>query len=415
MKRKLFLIVCLSFLLLSTSRAQWHRVASFTNIRLYDVCFISNYIGFVTGGDCDNPLVLKTVDAGLTWDTIGEQIQGFIVSINFINDTTGFITSSKNLDSWIYKTDDQGETWEIVNQQTLTSCTVSFPTDSIGYSIQSVAAYTFVSKTTDCGATWGVINSFMTNMGSPSVIDYQFTTDDIGYLVYETGEVFKTNDGGMNFEEVFQDQQYLFRSMFFLNSDIGYVVGTKDACANPLTDKCGIVAKTINGGTSWVLIPVSGRCNDVIFINPDTGFIASEDYMIHTFNAGITWQISNGAISYNMYSVDFPGQSVGYAIGNILQNYSGLYKFSLYDHIGSTNPENDKITLFPNPADNYVIISMKDKLPVEKLTILNLTGEIVIQLEPANERIDVSLLTPGIYILGTETSQRISRNKLIIE
>jgi photosystem II stability/assembly factor-like uncharacterized protein len=203
MKRTILVFACLSLFFTNTIKSQWIEVANFENLRIRDVSFINSDTGFITGGTLNDPVVLSTCDGGITWDTIGEQINGYIFSINFINDTTGFITSAKNLDSWIYRTTDQGNTWNIVSDLTLASYTVSFPTDSIGYAIQTSTEYALITKTIDRGTTWEVINTFTTEWGGLGVTDFQFLTEDIGYMAYESGVAYKTIDGGLSFEQVY--------------------------------------------------------------------------------------------------------------------------------------------------------------------------------------------------------------------
>lgn len=409
MKRIILVFACLSLFFINTIKSQWIEVASFENLSIRDVCFINSDKGFITGGTLNDPVVLKTHDGGITWDTIGEQINGYIFSINFINYTTGFITSSKNLDSWIYRTTDQGNTWEIVSDLTLSSYTVSFPTDSIGYAIQTLTEYALITKTIDRGSTWEVISTFKTEWGGLGVTDFQFLTEDTGYMAYESGVVYRTNDGGLSFEQVYLDFQYDLKSMFFLNIDTGYIVGKEKDCPI-LTDTCGVVLKTSNGGVDWVISSVPGRCFDVFFINPDTGFIASGYYILQTNNSGENWQISDGNFWYYMYSVHFPNSLVGYAVGN-----SGIYKLDIYVGLNSVRSENEKISIFPNPANNYLNISSQDKVFLDKITIYNQTGQIVMQIKPTNDVINVSMLRQGIYIIEAESSHWITRNKLIIQ
>ena len=82
--------------------------------------------------------------------------------------------------------------------------------------------------------------------------------------------------------------------------------------------------------------------------------------------------------------------------------------------VESINPENE-ISIFPNPTNRQLTISIKDEATIEEVIIYNQTGQIVLLEKPANNIIDISKLQPGMYIIEVVSGQRKVRGKLVIE
>lgn len=81
------------------------------------------------------------------------------------------------------------------------------------------------------------------------------------------------------------------------------------------------------------------------------------------------------------------------------------------------NDITDGITLVPNPASDFLTIQNKSNINLQKISIFNLTGKLVkdINLAENTKNIDISDLSAGIYvveIIGETTS---STQKLIIK
>ena len=70
--------------------------------------------------------------------------------------------------------------------------------------------------------------------------DLFFLNNNLGYIVGEGGAVKKTIDGGVSFTNVNTGTIKALYSVFFLDANTGWVCGDE-----------GVVFKTINGGTNW--------------------------------------------------------------------------------------------------------------------------------------------------------------------
>jgi len=74
---------------------------------------------------------------------------------------------------------------------------------------------------------------------------------------------------------------------------------------------------------------------------------------------------------------------------------------------------NDFVKIFPNPANNKIIIQGKDNITNFQIKILNVMGEVI--LLSNKKEIDISNLPNGIYFVNYENDQFISSKKVIIQ
>ena len=89
---------------------------------------------------------------------------------------------------------------------------------------------------------------------------------------------------------------------------------------------------------------------------------------------------------------------------------SATFRFTV--PTGINNSINDsEISIYPNPAQNYVAV--KSSLNVEDIQIFNLTGSEVLSSNIISEKIDVSKLPQGIYIVRIKTVKGYYQQKLL--
>jgi photosystem II stability/assembly factor-like uncharacterized protein len=104
---------------------------------------------------------------------------------------------------------------------------------------------------------------------------------------------------------------------------------------------------------------------------------------------------------------------------NISNNYTGCNSpdevkaactFSV-EPIGLDN----EISIFPNPADKTLSISVENGTTIQEVLIYNQTGQKVLQCKPVNNTLDISKFRPGMYIVEMVTKQGKVREKLMVE
>ncbi|MBE2227903.1 MAG: T9SS type A sorting domain-containing protein [Ignavibacteria bacterium] len=91
----------------------------------------------------------------------------------------------------------------------------------------------------------------------------------------------------------------VLKSVFFVNTNTGYMSGN------------GIILKTLNGGSNWLVISTAFSGSSIYFNNPYTGYIA-EGTIYKTTDGGVSWIDLNQS---SIQSVCFADLNTGYAVG----------------------------------------------------------------------------------------------------
>lgn len=158
--------------------------------------------GYVFGGNWGGKQY-KTNDNGANWlDThdfnsyqsfpnifFFNEMEGYLIadSTNTVYDSLGLFVSRTTM-GYVYKTTDGGQNW---TQQTFANDSITdidFPSQNVGY----VAAGTHFWKTTDASATWSSLTlPFVAKKAA-------FSSNDVGYVVANDGDIYRTIDGGIN-------------------------------------------------------------------------------------------------------------------------------------------------------------------------------------------------------------------------
>ncbi len=418
MTSKLLLIFLTSiFLIPFRINSQWIKTTDFAGKLFGDLYFINADTGFLAGGVYEDPDLCRTYDGGETWDTIGSEIEGPIQSICFINDSVGFISCGGMYpNDYIYKTVNQGENWYVVYEHPLMTWDISFPTENVGYAIPTITENALITKTVDGGESWNIINSIWIEWGGFGAVDFQFLTENLGYVIFESGVIYKTIDGGMNFNEMYLDYNFNLNSVCFLNADTGFVAGE---FKNPpfMNDTGGVILKTMNGGIDWQVDSLPGMCKSVYFINPDTGYIAAEDFLLETHDAGETWQVCEGYFMYLLNSVFGADKNTVYALSawDVGPGFSALYKLDFKTGIENPADRKSNFSVYPNPAKDFIIVKIFGEKGTDcRICIYNQLGEKVLFTDTGNSRINFSSLQPGIYFVEVSMHELVSREKILI-
>lgn len=60
------------------------------------------------------------------------------------------------------------------------------------------------------------------------------------------------------------------------------------------------------------------------------------------------------------------------------------------------------IKVYPNPTNNYINLSVSEKVKLNKINLYNVIGKTVLKIKPKSKSIDISSLNNGIYFLKVE-------------
>ncbi len=111
---------------------------------------------------------------------------------------------------------------------------------------------------------------------------------------------------------------------------------------------------------------------------------------------------------YKLYFTKFEGSATGKVVFNIGQvSRVGIPVQNLVD---------SGLSVFPNPAADKITISNKDFQQGDLFTLMNLSGQVILQKKPSGTQtsIDVSNITPGIYFIRLVSSKGTTSKKIII-
>jgi len=375
---------------------------SVTDANLEDVHFPEINTGYIVSQyDVSAGLrygkVLKTTDAGETWQITADGDFGRLTSVYFTDVSTGYMVCGYGK---IYKTTDGGFEWDtLANYNGHFLSEVVFPSSNIGF-VAGQDQSGIILKTTDAGISWNIVFE-----SSDAVRGIHFVDENTGFAIH-SNSVLKTVNGGTDWTETPLENEGLLLDVFFVNQNVGYVCGFM-----------GDFFKTTDGGETWT--DLSGQfMNSLInmfFIDEYTGYMSGD--------GGTFFQTNNGGISWTKLSfwslgsttLWFTDDLTGYAVGPngiILKTTNGGQVFS-ETH---TVPESG-ISLFPNPTKSTVTIKTADNstgLPVN-IQILNCNGMQIMNRKYQNlpVEMDISTLATGIYFLRIETANSVETRKLV--
>jgi hypothetical protein len=148
-----------------------------------------------TGYALSDKLVARTIDGGLSWDSILLPMEKAWRKIQFTDANHGYIIGNDNMEGYLLKTVDGGQTWELIDLDVQENPRgMHFLDNNTGF----ITGNWFFRKTTDGGHTW-------TNVGHQQKIylDVKFRNALVGYATTSyRGTYFKTVDGGNTWDSL---------------------------------------------------------------------------------------------------------------------------------------------------------------------------------------------------------------------
>ncbi len=402
------------------------------------------YIGARGGGG-----MYKSIDAGSIWTDISTYYFGSgFADVKFINNVTGFILGGGG--GILLKTTDKGLTWaqapgflNIPRVYNRYFQSLKFTDENTGW----IVSDTGIVKTTNGGNNWFLLHPNLTpniRLSNAEFIN-NYTGWAYGNNGFSTKNIYKSTDGGQNFNLQYQSDNQIFTKIKFYDSLYGYIslsnlfskdnlIRTTDGGNTWTTIKTGFYSpgdiieffsrekailmggggflKTINGGDTWIQIYPTGF-QSFKFKNENTGFAVSEK-VYYTTNGGYNWvpQIV-GLNDYRLGSIFIDNQGFAIAVGGIgkilrTTNYGGVVGIQ---NINSIVPLTIQLFQnYPNPFNPATTIRYSiPGLSNVKLTIFDVLGrEISVLVDKKqtagnyNIQWDAANLNSGIYFYRLE-------------
>ncbi len=249
--------------------------------------FISKDVAFIGG---ENGTLLKSTDAGLTWNII--KLMNYRSNYDFFFDENNILLvddrflATNNPDSnWadknIYKTTDGGKNW--------TKSTTKVMQIELHYSFHFLDMNTgyyvpenkdsIILKTTNCGLTWDTIKM-------PLFIDYSnrviIRNTDLFYI-FNKNFIMKTSDGGVSWKNLENLPEAEYKSIYFYNDNVAWI-----------NSSIGLL-KTTDSGESWNVVreKVLDNMTNLKFINENVGYsesITGLRQLYKTTDGGENWK-----------------------------------------------------------------------------------------------------------------------------
>jgi len=148
-----------------------------------------------------------------------------------------------------------------------------------------------------------------TNIPEGLYTDLTFVSETTGFAISNSGDIVKTNDGGLSWEKLSSPADFFLNRIQFVDSETGYIVGGDDTG--------GYLLKTMDAGQNWELFNLETPDNvmptGLFFLNDTTGYISGERLFRKTIDGGRTWSEVIDHVSGNIRDVAFKSANEGYA------------------------------------------------------------------------------------------------------
>ncbi len=382
----LFLLLIFSLL----GNAQWQKI----NTPRLSQIILETYSPdtFHLGGYNGNFYHSNNGGSSYTKDSI-DLYGGWLLDMEFINANVGYAcggTAFGNYTSPILKTLDGGVTWD------------TLITNRLGYDLHCldvldaqtvyVGGSGILVKTTDGGATFTV-----DTLGLGNIYDIHFFNNMVGLAVFDK-KIHRTTDGGISWNVVLNDTSS--RSVW----QTGKMEFPNQSGTCYYVNSVGNLYTSINNGLSWTYITrISSDfwISDISFPSNMVGYVTTSDPLnfhnsgniLGTQDGGLTWTNLARSDTGSFAGISMATETEGYAV-----TYSGVYKTTNGGGLRLPAIKIQEVAIYPNPAKNYLALNVDIK-NLERLTILDAQGRLVKAVEIDGKKIDVSGLSPGIYFL----------------
>jgi photosystem II stability/assembly factor-like uncharacterized protein len=373
--------------------------------------------------------LIKTTDGGYTWfvvfadsakkifNELGQWVDSEPAKfkptrcIDFV--TQNFVVVG-HIEGQITISRDGGITWDSINLNTNSDIKkIQFTDENFGV----VFAYQEVFKTYDGGYNWEIIdlkyqkgrdtwelNMFVVGIDSLIIISYDRTDTNNTFRT-----IFKTTDGGESWNAGNKIPEFRYFDPFFTDMKNGWLAGNINTSSDLRSD---LIYYTSDGGETWetqldtLLYPQLGL-SSIYFSNNYEGLAYGEGGKIwRTSDGGNNWLNDNtysGSDSFQ--KLTFPNKNTKKIIANVYM----LGEIWMYEDLTSVD-ENGTITgdmnIFPNPSSDFITIQFSNEelqpfAAVDKVQIFDVYGIEVAQssLIDGNKTIDVSHLLVGVYFV----------------
>lgn len=359
---------------------------------------------------CSGSKIYRTVDGGISWDTIETNIP-YIRNIDFLDFDNGIAISFQA----IRKTSDAGLTWDSIQflpfENTL-AChiidTGHFVVSTYSGYIRHIYSNYYIDDT--------LVDPLA--IGYPVVIfDFDFLDANEGFgsgVVNGFSAVIHTSDNGLTWD-VRANSGFLYLYMHeisFINSMVGGAIEQGPAMGEK-------IAFTSDGGYTWV----SGywpffqdmRMNTLDFSPSGIGLVVGQSgYIYRTDNGGLNWDTIFKAVSATPYGlkIKIVNDSVAYMGGS-----GGIYKITNFATSINNININQNFSINPNPNNGIFTFQVPHpSTQAVTITIYNAHGKKIIEelITTGNLQFDLTPYGKGLYFIKILNGNKVTTEKVIV-
>lgn len=294
-------------------------VSAYGTTTIYKVHFVNDSLIFLGSASATTGRLLRSTNAGLTWDNITANINGLdgtVRGIHFYDENTGWISNSTGK---IFKTTDGGNSGGIIydiGSTTTTIYEIKFIDADIGYAPTTAGR---VLKTTNGGVNWDLIQTnAVENLYGLGILGVNSKVTTPVLIGGDIGNIVVSLDDGASWQSKSSSvTNEILQRCWFPSESVGYAVGGSITTGNSFGD----ILKTTDSGSTWTNLPFDPgyRIYSVFFINDNLGFIGvrGPTGLYKTTDGGQNWTTLNtgtGTSTSNIYDIKFYNENLGFAM-----------------------------------------------------------------------------------------------------
>lgn len=313
----------------------WQELCQGTHENLNDICFTDHMHAWSTGSNLI-PSVIHTINGGQNWEVVPIPFNNpFMYSvICFYNDAEGIVGGDGGP---IIKTNDGGNHWDTISRPQTSFLSKAGYFDRMHIAI--VAWGGKILNSSDGGNSWVSFSSAkLTNFEDLCIIDsiHAYAVGD------NVPQVVFTEDAGVTWTEVTTGTSEEFHSVFFLNSQEGWI-----GCNN------GDVLHTTNAGQTWDTHSIQNANNilTIHFFDPMNGEAMNVRTRFFTYDGGVTW--SSEDLPYNRIfnTAYYQDAHIAWFVG---MGGTILLSSDFATAVTEKKKSDPSLLIYPNPANDQI-------------------------------------------------------------